>query len=75
MMPQSKALESVKRHESTRRLAIRRHASATVVESGSVRAFDRRSRLTVRSALGGLRKKTSINNEDAKINDDRGVAG
>jgi hypothetical protein len=49
IMPQSMALESVSRAASTRRVAIRRHASATVVVSGMVRALDNFSLLTVRS--------------------------
>jgi hypothetical protein len=48
-MPQRRALESVSRAASTRRLTIRRQASATVVPSGMVRAFDSRSRRTVLS--------------------------
>jgi hypothetical protein len=43
------ALESVSRAASTRRVAIRRHASATVVVSGMVRALDNFSLFTVRS--------------------------
>jgi hypothetical protein len=49
IMPQSMALESVSRAASTRRVAIRRHASATVVVSGIVRALDNFSLFTVRS--------------------------
>jgi hypothetical protein len=49
IMPQSMALESVSRAASTRRVAIRRHASATVVVSGMVRALDNFSLFTVRS--------------------------
>lgn len=48
-MPQRRALESVSSAASARRAAIRRHASSTVVLSGTVSAFDSRSRLTVRS--------------------------
>jgi hypothetical protein len=48
-MPQRRALESVSRAASTRRLTIRRQASATVVPSGMVRAFDSRRRRTVLS--------------------------
>jgi hypothetical protein len=48
-MPQSRALESVRSAKSARRAAIRRHASSTVVPSGTVSARVRRSRFTVRS--------------------------
>jgi hypothetical protein len=50
------ALESVRRAASTRRVAIRRHASATVAISGMVRAFldNLISLFTVRSPAGGL---------------------
>lgn len=57
MMPQRSALESVSNAASTRRVAIRRHASATVVPSGMVRAFDSLKRFTVRSP-GGLYEQT-----------------
>jgi len=52
-MPQRMAFESVRRAASTRRVAIRRHASATVAVSGMVRALDNLSLFTVRSP-GGL---------------------
>lgn len=48
-MPERRALVSVRRTASTRREAILRHASRTVVPSGMVRALDRRSFLTVLS--------------------------
>jgi len=57
-MPQRSALESVSNAASTRRVAIRRQASATVVPSGMVRAFDNLKRLTVRSP-GGLEGQQS----------------
>lgn len=54
-MPESKALVSVSRTASTRRAAIRRQASDTVVPSGIVNALDSLSFLTVLSPLkGGL---------------------
>jgi hypothetical protein len=47
-------LESVSNKASTLRAAIRRQASRIVVFSGIVRAFDSRSRFTVRSPLSPL---------------------
>jgi len=54
MIPDSKALESVSKTASTRRAAILRHASKTVVPSDIVRAFDSRSFLTVLSPPSNL---------------------
>ncbi len=48
-IPESKALASVNRTASTRRAAIRRQASETVVPSGMVSAFDNLSFFTVLS--------------------------
>lgn len=53
-MPQSKAFESVSKRASTFRAAIRRQASLMVVVSGTVKAFERRNRFTVRSPTAPL---------------------
>lgn len=49
MIPDNKAFESVNKTASTRRAAIRRHASETDVPSDIVRALDNLSFLTVLS--------------------------
>jgi hypothetical protein len=56
------ALESVRRAASTRRVAIRRHASTTVAMSGMVRVFldNLISLFTVRSPAGSLEMKTIL---------------
>uniref|UniRef100_A0A0A9DJK8 Uncharacterized protein n=1 Tax=Arundo donax TaxID=35708 RepID=A0A0A9DJK8_ARUDO len=53
-MPESRPLASVSSTASTRLAAILRHASATVVPSGIVSAFDSRSFLTVLSPVPWL---------------------
>lgn len=54
MIPESKAFESVNKTASTRRAAIRRHASETVVASDIVRALVNRSFFTVLSPPSDL---------------------
>jgi len=56
------ALGSVRRAASTGRVAIRRHASATVAISGMMRAFldNLISLFTVRSPAGGLGMETIL---------------
>lgn len=60
-IPESKALESVNRTASTRRAAIRRQASQTVVPSGIVRAFDNLNFFTVLSPEPDLHKNLPPN--------------
>lgn len=66
-MPDSKALASVNKTASTRRAAILRQASETVVPSGMVSALDNLSFLTVLSPPTDLQTQVEI--ASVKINE------
>jgi len=63
IIPDNKALASVNKTASTRRAAIRRHASETDVPSDIVRALDNRSFLTVLSPPSNLNHFINNNNK------------